>query len=475
MKNIIKKVILLLSLACNIIFLSCDKDIVENELYHERIKQNISFEQFKKETGISNFSPSIKIPVSDVNSLSKAVSLEDFTIELETVLKLINETNKITYSFKIIPTSSQIEDKNYNLVYRKVAENWEYSILTFEENKNFNGNYNEKFSSFQRLFDSALNNSTLSMMTEICISISYSNFHCTNSGDCLEKGYCDLCHQCCDWNFNVYHCGPEGGSQNDGSSNSGLNGGNASSDAFDPYDFTPNDGSTTFQETPCNSIKKLTKDDEGNLKPSIDWLKTKVTEKLEFGVEVKKNLTYEGTYNYTKNHIQSTEQYNVPLKVGGSHIGSCHSHPINSYAIPSLGDLQWILDCYDKANGDYRRSDVFSMIVCKAKDGTINVYCLKINDIENLRNEVNAVWNDQKYSHITDERLKLDKIHLEEATKYSKNENELEKLFLQKYGSFGVDLYKASGDSLNQWDKLELGANPDTSSPNQLIVIPNPC
>lgn len=79
---------------------------------------------------------------------------------------------------------------------------------------------------------------------------------------------------------------------------------------------------------PCEELQKLTDPNQANLKPDIDWLKTKAGLSKEFGVEVEKRLNIDGeTFNYPTTRIESNSQFAVPLKIGGSIIGGLHCHP----------------------------------------------------------------------------------------------------------------------------------------------------
>ncbi len=62
----------------------------------------------------------------------------------------------------------------------------------------------------------------------------------------------------------------------------------------------------------------------------------------------------------------------------------------------------------------------------------------------------------------------MQRIHDEQRIKYDNNRNQLEKSFLQQFALYGVSLYKATDDSLNNWNKLELS----TSTPLTVQSIP---
>lgn len=472
MRKTTLKILSILSLALFIVFISCEKDLYDDAIHHHHKHANkISLKQFLNETGIKNFEKSIKVPFANADINARTASVSDFNVSTDSIYKLVNQENKTTYSFYIEPTSfTAAENEIFNLIYLKSDNVWEHTIIGLEKT-NVQSPNQTLYQSSELLYDSRIQNS-LSNTRQVCITEVY-NFHCTGTGQC-RYGQCDMCYLCVDRTLTVDFCGGSGGSSNPTDGSSDNTGGGDGSNSNDPYDFTPNDGSTPFQETPCNQIINLIKPDKGNLKPDIDWLKTKVTEKKEFGVSLlKRSNANSGGYEYSTERVESTNQYSVMLPVAGYNIGGAHSHPLKSFAIPSYGDLRWLLDCYELANYQHRKDDAFSMIVCKSADGTINVYCLKINDIEKLRTEINAIWNDPLYASYTDELEKLDRIHKEEADFYRLNGNDLEKTFLQKNRNFGIDLYKATDNTLNQWQKLELEQDPE--NPAEEKVIPKPC
>jgi uncharacterized membrane protein YgcG len=223
-------------------------------------------------------------------------------------------------------------------------------------------------------------------------------------------------------------------------------------------------------EDPCKELEKLVNPNEGKLKPDIDWLKDKAGGKFEFAVEVEKSLNYDGeTFNYPTTRKESTEQYNAHAQTGSTIIGSMHCHPAESYGIPSFGDVRWLRNCYKEASPS-RKPYAFSMVVVKNSDGTKSVYAMMINDFEKLNIEVNKELNHSDYAELTTEREKLEKIHENQARKYKDSNGQLEKSFLQQFGSFGIDIYKATDENLTNWNKLTLENNN-----NQLEVVPEPC
>jgi hypothetical protein len=111
------------------------------------------------------------------------------------------------------------------------------------------------------------------------------------------------------------------------------------------------------------------------------------------------------------------------------------------------------------------------MTICHGLDGNPIVYNTKINNITALRDAVNLIWTSQKYSSYIDEKERTQKILEDESIYYGSDPSKLEKLFLEKYDNFGIDLYRSSDFENLDWKKLELNSNPNSSTP----VIAKPC
>ena len=112
------------------------------------------------------------------------------------------------------------------------------------------------------------------------------------------------------------------------------------------------------------------------------------------------------------------------------------------------------------------------MVVCNSPTTHLtNTYALKITDFDALNTMINSVLDNPKYTGYADEKEKMDAIHFDEATQYEANNNEYQKVFLQKYGTtFGIDLFDANASYTN-WSKLSL-SKPTAPNPT---VISTPC
>jgi hypothetical protein len=212
---------------------------------------------------------------------------------------------------------------------------------------------------------------------------------------------------------------------------------------------------------PCDQIKKMIDaKNPTNMKPEIDWLKAKVNaavNETESSVSVQKKLNYDGVnYDYSYDRLDSPNKFSAPVTTGGSYIGSAHSHPTDGYAMFSFQDVRLLLNTFEGASTT-RKSDAFVMVVCKDKAGNTNVYNIKVDDPIMLKNKVDEVWNNPKYSRNATDDLRLEAIHFDQAKLYEKSNGNLEKSFLDQFKDFGISLYK-SDTNVSYFSKLTLNS-----------------
>jgi hypothetical protein len=238
-----------------------------------------------------------------------------------------------------------------------------------------------------------------------------------------------------------------------------------------------------MHEQDCEKLKKLSEANKQNINPQLDWLKGKVSNNTptEWGVEFKQTGyddpdTPQDEVVYTNSQQQGNEG-TVALFTGGQYIGGAHCHTKGGYGIYSFGDIHFLLEAYN-ATAPHRKHLVSYMLVCDNPNDlqNPNVYAINVTNIATLQAAHDAVWNHPDNA-ITptgnqdeDEKTKMNLIHEKLAIDYKANKDNLEKYFLQKFGSFGISLYKADND-LNNWNQLELA----TDDNNNLVVQPKPC
>jgi hypothetical protein len=275
--------------------------------------------------------------------------------------------------------------------------------------------------------------------------------------------------------------GSEGGSGNSGGPPAGGSGGEPSEEPNFPTAQTPPEDyvlgisqpvkpKPTINNSPCDSIRSIITAQQGKVKNEINWLKTKVTGDSEFAVEVRKINNPDGTFQFDTTRSTDSQQFQASITLTEKSIGGLHNHPKRGNSIPSFQDLKWLLTCYETVTPG-RKPYSFLMTICTGSNGNPQIYNTKINNISMLRDAVNSVWNNQKYASITDEKIRMKAILKDESLYYQGDPANLEKLFLQKYGSSGIDLYRSTDYDNLDWKKLELNSNPNSSTP----VIANPC
>ena len=230
-----------------------------------------------------------------------------------------------------------------------------------------------------------------------------------------------------------------------------------------------NDCSTA---NPCAEIKNiLNYDTQGstdkNLKSNINRLKDVVNAPVntkEEGFEVSKRMNADETYRYEFDKVAPGSEFTVELSTSASYMGGFHSHPSTGVPIFSFQDLKHLLNLYTYAKAQYQQ-DVFEGLVAKDAEGNTNVYILKVDDIDALRDQVDAVWNHPDYAEYTDDKERRDAIHEKQGKIFDKSNGQIEKSFLEQFPTAGISLYKADA-SVSSFSKLTL---------NNGTVTPTPC
>lgn len=233
MKTKIKHLRQLLILVSLITFIGCSEDIYDNHDHDKQINKNtISFNQFKRETGIKNFEALKSIQLASENS--RTIETE-FLTDTTSVLKYTSVNNKVTYSFKIYPIFEALESKEYyNLVYEKYGTDWN-EIIFLNKERDIQEIGESKLESSEMVYNEKM--SAISM-AGFCEMTTYTNGSCT----CNDKNNCDWCSECVTSTVSYFYCGSSGNLEalplvlDVGPSNNG--GGNDYSGIFipNPYD-----------------------------------------------------------------------------------------------------------------------------------------------------------------------------------------------------------------------------------------------
>lgn len=240
----IKCITRLLLLTLLATFISCNDELYDIKDQHNGIDKNkISLTQFKNETKIDQVEPILSVHTkTSIASKSKS-QLSDFVIDTLAIKRHISTDNKTTYTFRIYPLSSVAQTNDiYNLVYRKVNNNWETSIFYLKKLPKENSEH-KLFEKIERIYGGKITNAITSKSSslEMC---SYENLSVHCDGSCERAGYsqCDgfACStgQCVRRSINYMSCDSGGGSVG-GNSDPGNTSGNGG-EASGPYTYSPN-------------------------------------------------------------------------------------------------------------------------------------------------------------------------------------------------------------------------------------------
>ena len=207
------------------IFSSCEKDLENISITKETVTKTVSFKEFIGQTKMKDFETIFRLPVAN-SDISRSTNLTDYIIDTLFINQHIYGSNKSTYTFQVYPkTARPLPDENYNLVYRKVNNNWEKTLVHFTIQK---VGLRSQINNLETIYDSR--------EATLCYGVTPS-FHCTRTGDCTES-YCDGCGHCATWTVHSIPCPGAGAGSADPSFSGPFNGGGGNSS--DPFSFAPN-------------------------------------------------------------------------------------------------------------------------------------------------------------------------------------------------------------------------------------------
>lgn len=380
----------------------------------------------------------------------------------------MSKDGKESYTFPVIQTEDT--EKIKNIVFNKNSNNeYDIYITKYDFTKEDMANYTKEALAQREIkYQALLKNGVkytieaqwiLCFYTEALIAIPIDNGELTGNFG-YELTWVTISSAC----FSSVDTGNSGGASIGNGNNNGNETNNSQGGTIITGAVVDNDAILPqLSEHPCKDMADLSKPNSGDIKPEIDWLKTKLDETKEFGVEVEKspNPNSDGNYNYTKTEKESNENDHVELSFGGYVIGAAHSHPANlTYAIPSYGDLKWLEICISHVPS-FRKQDVFTIIICKDAEGVVSTYAIKITNLLSFTTKINAIWNNSDYAGFS-EKQKLDEIHKKQVKKYKNTNNQtnlLEKIFLEEFAGFGIDILKATNNNYDNWETLKLDSS----------------
>lgn len=123
-----------------LVFINCSKDDQLENHTHGTHNHNdeISFKQFKNETGINKFEYYKKANISKSTDFHARTIESEFITDTTGIKKYVDPiNNKTTYSFKIYPIAETLSSNEYyNLVYEKIGTEWNEIIFFNTEKTN---------------------------------------------------------------------------------------------------------------------------------------------------------------------------------------------------------------------------------------------------------------------------------------------------------------------------------------------------
>lgn len=202
MKNILKNILNLLIICSAYLVTSCEaeKAALKKSSIVEKSKSEISFSEFKRETGLNDFKTTVKIPKLN-NLLARnadgSYELSDFDLETDLIKRLELE-DKVTYSFRIYPKLIISTNSFYNLTVENKDGQWIQNIVELKPTLE---NFDELLSGYTQDISGNLslvytsNENPLSVNNN-CYSVGIIGNNCANSEiseTCVSKKFSTFC------------------------------------------------------------------------------------------------------------------------------------------------------------------------------------------------------------------------------------------------------------------------------------------
>lgn len=469
---------------------NCSKEEFHEHIKNSKNKNDISFEQFKRETELTDFETKIRInPSLNAKTAAGNYELNDFDINTDVIKKLELDA-KTTYTFSIHPLEPVSEKSIYNLIVHNEAGVWEKTIVEFiptDENYQQLANGTAKrMSGTAKLLYQTLDTPTT------CTTITITTFHCTNpSGNCQEGGGCDLCPRCVTYQSLTFCSADENG--NGGANDPGVpmdgpgtggeygGGGAATHGTYVPptaptnADAVPSipnlegltidsdgDPNTVDDAKNIQELKKLTK--KGSvLKAEIDLLKSKLTTK-----RTEEGMMYSSNPNFPPLEGASTKTETKWYNFSRDYYVTIHMHQNMYYAgnsttlkptnpVMSDVDVTATLGLY-RYNGNINTTSILV-----SRQGT---FAIRVSNAADVLNAINAMDPDNNPETKSAELVKFEAQYEKEVQKAYEAGNEAGALnefinFINTYQingcPLGISLYQAIFDNqrnITNWVKL---------------------
>ncbi|MCZ8329743.1 MAG: hypothetical protein O9282_00370 [Flavobacterium sp.] len=194
MKQHIKKIHFLVIALFTIMLSSCSDDLYHHGSPPATKNKTISIEEFKRNTGLHNFSKTFKIPKDNTIAYRNAdgsYELSDFDINFDYIKQVVVE-NKISYTFNIVPkivTSKSI----FNLVVYNHDGNWETSIIELIPTDE---NFDKLLAGIDNKFEGNIKQVYSARIPGNCYTVAYYVENCTYGDSDACRITCDQCNLC---------------------------------------------------------------------------------------------------------------------------------------------------------------------------------------------------------------------------------------------------------------------------------------
>jgi hypothetical protein len=180
------------------LFFSCQNEDLIEEPHVHLSKSDISFNQFKRETGLTTFETTIKINQSQLGFQYRnpdgSYELSDFIISTDLIKRVVID-EKTTYTFQVHPVEESYSDRFFNLTlfYKEGWQSLLVELKPTDENliqlrdgltDKFEGTMTRLYQSDQPLIGA-----------QGCTTVFITYWHCTGTGQCAN-GTCDQCELC---------------------------------------------------------------------------------------------------------------------------------------------------------------------------------------------------------------------------------------------------------------------------------------
>lgn len=213
--------------------------------------------------------------------------------------------------------------------------------------------------------------------------------------------------------------------------------------------------------TPCEQLSELNNPAKANIKPTIQNLKSTLSQSGENGMVFEKPTS--STYNTIAQSATAT--LSVPLIAGPNVIIGVHTHPGTAYPMFSWTDVYNLYETYRRS----AYKDEVTYILVSRDEFTFeeHTYAIKVKDFRGFTAKLNTILGVPNYPStmtLADKQYDLDNNIL--RIEYEQDSN-YERAFLRFFSDYNIDVYKADAD-LNNWNKLIL-------DPITLTVNQTPC